>query len=129
MNIQELQFIKEKSIPIKIVLFNNQSLGMIRHFQEMYFNSNFTQTKINKGYSVPDFTKIAEAYGIRAVKVKTKNDLEKLKDIMNDNESVLIDITLSDTTYVFPKLAINKPINDQEPEMDRKLFNELMEKI
>lgn len=129
MNIQELQFIKENNLPIKIVLFNNQSLGMIRHFQEMYFNSNFTQTKINKGYSVPDFTKIVEAYGIRAVRVKTQNDLEKLKSIINDNKSVLIDITLPDTTYVFPKLAINKPINDQEPEMDRKLFNELMEKI
>lgn len=129
MNIQELQFIKAYNIPVKIILFNNHSLGMIRHFQEMYFNSNFSQTKENTGYSVPDFCEIAKAYGIRSIKVSTKNEINKLKSILNDNESAFIEIRLSDTTYVFPKLAINKPINDQEPEMDRNLYSNLMNGI
>lgn len=129
MNIQELQFIKAYNIPVKIVLFNNHSLGMIRHFQEMYFNSNFSQTKENTGYSVPNFCKIAKAYGIRSIKISTKNEINKLKSILNDNESAFIEIRLSDTTYVFPKLAINKPINDQEPEMDRNLYSNLMNGI
>lgn len=129
MNIQELQFIKAYNIPVKIVLFNNHSLGMIRHFQEMYFNSNFSQTKENTGYSVPDFCEIAKAYGIRSIKVTTKEEFENLQCILNDAESAFIEILLSDTTYVFPKLAINKPINDQEPEIDRNLYSNLMNGI
>ena len=129
MNIQELQFIKANNIPIKIILFNNHSLGMIRHFQEMYFNSNFSQTKENTGYSVPNFCEVAKAYCIRSIKISTKNEIDKLKSILNDNESAFIEIRLSDTTYVFPKLAINKPINDQEPEMDRTLYSNLMNGI
>jgi len=126
MNIQELQFIARDNLPIKIILLNNRSLGMIRHFQEMYFSSNFMQTKADKGYSVPDFGKIAFAYGLDYHKVSHVSEISSLQDILNNNSPAFIEVVLSDTTYVFPKLSMGRPIHDQDPLMDRSLFDELL---
>lgn len=122
MNIQELQFIVREKLPIKIVLLNNHSLGMIRHFQEMYFNSNYVQTTAAQGYTIPDFCKIFRAYGIKSKKCSNVATIIKA---CATKEPVFFDVELGKKTYVFPKLAINKPIHDQEPLMDRKLFEKL----
>ena len=125
MNMQELQFVKRENLPVKIVILNNNALGMIRHFQEMYFDKNYSQTVRSKGYTSPDFSKIAFAYDIPYYKVSSKSDLnEQLFD--NDNPAV-IEAALCGDTYVFPKLAMNKPNQDQDPPIDRVLYNELME--
>ena len=124
MNIQELQFVVRENIPIKIVLLNNNSLGMIRHFQEMYFDGKYTQTVNEEGYSVPNFCKIAEAYGITQYKIL--NDFSFLRKIFSNNEPAFLDVECGNKTYVFPKLAINRPIYDQEPLIDRELFNKLL---
>jgi len=126
MNIQELQFIAREGIPIKIVLMNNHSLGMIRHFQEMYFDSNSVQTTANKGYTTPDFNKVAEAYGIPTYIVNDMNEIPQLEKIFTSAAPAFIHVRCSDKTYVYPKLAMNKPIHDQEPLMNRKLFDKLM---
>ena len=55
MNIQELQFIAREKLPIKVVVLNNSALGMIRHFQEMYFDDRYVQTLPEGGYTSPDF--------------------------------------------------------------------------
>lgn len=125
MNIQELQLIAREEIPIKIIVLNNYSLGMIRHFQEMYFESNYVQTRKEKGYTPPDFTKIANAYGIRSINVTSVEQLEELRVILIDALPVLINIDLDNNTYVYPKLSIGKPIYDQDPLMNRELFNTL----
>ncbi len=122
MNIQELQTIAREKLPIKILLMNNESLGMIRHFQEMYFESNFVQTKPNHGYTLPDFTDIAKSYGIKARRIEKISDFE---DTLTSREPMLYDICCRKDTYLLPKLAIKKPIYDQEPLMDRKLLAEL----
>lgn len=123
MNIQELQTIKREQLPIKILLFNNHSLGMIRHFQEMYFFSNFAQTTAANGYTTPDFCKVAEAYGIRA---KIVTNIEDIGDAFYDDHPVLYNVLCRDTTYIYPKLAIHKPIYDQDKLMDRNLLQKLM---
>lgn len=127
MNIQELQFIARENIPVKIVLLNNKSLGMIRHFQEMYFESNFVQTKEEFGYTTPDFEKIAIAYGLRYTNINSIEEISKCKDMLADDKPCFIEISLTDTTYLYPKLAMGRPINDQDPLLDRSLFNKLME--
>jgi acetolactate synthase-1/2/3 large subunit len=126
MNLQELQLIVREKLPIKIIIFNNNSLGMIRHFQEMYFNSNYVQTIKGNGYLAPDFCKLAKAYGIRNYSVSNFNELFSIKNVLYDNEAVLININLDDNTYVLPKLANGKPIYDQDPLIDRNLLNKLM---
>ncbi|OOM74052.1 acetolactate synthase isozyme 2 large subunit [Clostridium puniceum] len=127
MNIQELQFVVREDIPVKVILLNNNSLGMIRHFQEMYFESNFVQTKKESGYTTPDFQEIAIAYGLRYININSIEEISKCENMLVDNKPCFIEINLSDTTYLYPKLAMGRPIHDQDPLLDRNLFNRLME--
>lgn len=123
MNIQELQFIAREKLPIKIIIMNNNSLGMISHFQEMYFNSNYAFTIENEGYSNPDFRKIANAYGLKYVLI---NNLESIDQFNFNLEPEIYEITLDRFTHVYPKLEFGKPNQDQEPLIDRALYDQIM---
>lgn len=125
MNIQELQFVARERLPITIVILNNQALGMIRHFQEMYFCSNYYQTMDEGGYTVPDFGKIALAYGLDYYLIDENDNIEG--HTWRFDKPQIIEISLKNPTYVFPKLEYGRPNQDQEPLIDRKLYNELME--
>ena len=128
MNIQELQFIVREKIPIKIIVLNNDSLGMIRHFQEMYFDGNYFQTKPEGGFCSPCFVDIASAYGVRSMGCNVDEITMKSKamEYLCDEMSCLIEVYIDYDTYVFPKLEFGKPNQDQEPLIDRKLYNFLM---
>ena len=123
MNIQELQFVAKEKLPIKIVVLNNNALGMIRHFQEMYFNGRYFQTKPEGGYSAPDFSKIAKAYGIRGRKIDAEDEIV---DLFVSSEPELLEVVINEDTYVIPKLEFGKPNQDQEPLIDRNLYSRLM---
>lgn len=127
MNIQELQFVEREKLPIKIIVMQNKSLGMIRHFQEMYFNSCYTQTMENMGYEAPDFCKIAEAYGIESIKIKNiDKQIPEIKTAIENDKPMLIQVEMNSKTYIYPKLAVNKPIYNQEPELEEKLMQNLL---
>ena len=126
MNIQELQMIAREQLPIKIFIFNNNALGMIRHFQEMYFQKNYFQTTLDGGFSSPDFEKLASAYRIQYKAIYDSKEVDSIKDMLNDNRPALIEIKLVGDTYVFPKLEYGKPNQDQEPLIDRELYERLM---
>ncbi len=123
MNIQELQFIAREHLPIKIIVLNNNALGMIRHFQEMYFESRFIQTKPEGGYTAPDFCSIANAYGIKSKRIEA-NDHSKIEW---SDEPELVEIIIRENTYVTPKLEFGKPNQDQEPLIDRELYKRIMD--
>lgn len=123
MNMQELQFIAREQLPIKIFVMNNHALGMIRHFQEMYFSSRFVQTTAQNGYTVPNLNKLSSAFGLNYRAITNVSDVSE--NLFSEACPELIEVFLPETTYVFPKLAINKPIQDQEPPIDRKLYKEL----
>ena len=126
MNIQELQFLARENVPVKIVVLNNDALGMIRHFQEMYFGKNYYQTKPSGGYNAPDFSKVAEAYGIRSIKYDMSNLPESIPEF-RDNAPLLVEVVIPEDTYVFPKLEFGKPNQDQEPLLDRDVYNHIMQ--
>ena len=126
MNIQELQLIAREQLPVKIILFNNNALGMIRHFQEMYFKGNYYQTTPDGGFTSPDFERLAGAYHIDYQAVRGEKDINKLEGILTNNKPALIEVQLNENTYVFPKLEYGKPNQDQEPLLDRRIFDELM---
>lgn len=126
MNIQELQFIAREKLPVKIIVLNNDALGMIRHFQEMYFDGNYYQTKPSGGYNAPDFKKVAEAYGIRSI-CYDMNSLPDKISFFDDNLPFLVEVRIKEDTYVFPKLEFGKPNQDQEPLLNRELYNRLMQ--
>lgn len=88
MNIQELATCSEYNLPIKIILLNNSSLGMIKTMQEKDYNNCYKSNLIN-----PDFTKISNAYGILGYNIKTKEDLKQaLKEIFTYKKAVLLNI-------------------------------------
>ena len=122
MNIQELQYIKREQLPIKIIVLNNNALGMIRHFQELYFDSRYIQTKPEGGYTAPNFARISEAYGIRGSCIETK----EINDYIWTDEPELIEIMIRENTYVIPKLEFGKPNQDQEPLINRELYERIM---
>ncbi len=124
MNIQELQFVAREHLPITIVILNNAALGMIRHFQEMYFQANYYQTVGEGGYTVPDFERIAYAYDLTYHRVCSQKDIDKY-DLEIENPNIL-EIVIEGSTYVFPKLEFGKLNQDQEPLLDRKVFDYLM---
>lgn len=98
---------------------------MIRHFQEMYFDSRYALTTQNTGYHTPDFCKIAEAYGIESYNINDINSLKQIELALRHNKPILVNIDIGDITYIYPKLGINQPIYNQEPKLDNKLLQEL----
>ena len=91
MNIQELGTCAEYNIPVKIIVMNNSSLGMIANVQKEEFETTYQSGLIN-----PDFTKIAEAYGIASYHVTTKNELQQaLKEMFTYKKAVLLDIVVN----------------------------------
>mgnify|MGYP003391011946 FL=1 len=126
MNIQELEVINRRKLPIKIFVLNNKNLGMVRQFQELYFDKKYLGTIDD--YSVPNFVDITKAYGIKARKIDNISKLEiELKDIFSSNEPELINIELPvEKTTVEPKLIVNKPIEDMYPFISKDELSSLM---
>lgn len=124
MNIQELQFLAREQLPITVVILNNHALGMIRGFQEANFEANYTQTIEGTGYAVPDFEKIAYAYGMNYKKVLYIDDLSELNTVQGPS---IIEIDLPINTSLNPNFGRNGLIQDQRPYIDRKLYDKLME--
>lgn len=115
-NIQELETIKRNNLPIKIIILNNHCLGMIRQFQDSYFDSAYQSTVW--GYGAPDFVAVATAYGIKAISVSNEDEIENaLKQCWNNpDEPYLLNINLDIHTNVFPKMLFGKPLTELEGE-------------
>jgi acetolactate synthase-1/2/3 large subunit len=116
-NIQELQTISRNALPIKMVILNNKNLGMIRQFQDSYFESRYQSTYW--GYTAPDFEKVAHAYGINSITISKEDEIEAaVKWMWNDvnkNSPVLLQIMIDPHTNTYPKIAFGKPITEMEP--------------
>ncbi len=117
-NIQELETLAHLGLPLKIIIINNKSLGMVRQFQEDYFESRLQSTVI--GYSAPDFSRVAEAYGIpgRCVKRSDRIDAELGWLYSTGNGPGLLDVRIDLEAKAYPKTAFGKPIHEMEPHKD-----------
>ena len=113
MNIQELQTIVHYKLPIKIIIQNNFGYGIIKQFQDAYFEGRHFAT--GEGYSLPDFRKIVEGYGIPYVKVQTIHEIEEVDFIEGP---MVIDMYLSANSLITPKTEMNRFIHDQFPYID-----------
>lgn len=90
MNLQELATCREHNIPVKIILMNNGSLGMVRQIQEKIYNNLYQVQMTN-----PDFTKISEAYDLYAIKVRKPDELvPALEKIISHKGAALLDISI-----------------------------------
>ncbi len=109
MNIQELGTAETYNIPIKIIIFNNKYLGMVRQWQEIFFDKRYSSTKI----PAPDFVKMGEAYGIWAKTVDKKSELDgALKEAMEIDGPAILDVHIPEEENVYPMVPSGAGLKD-----------------
>ena len=100
MNIQELGTIKRKQVPVKIVLLNNQRLGMVRQWQSLFFDGRHSETILDDN---PDFQALAAAFGIPGKTITTKEEVEPaLKEMMESETAYLLHVIIDEEENVWP---------------------------
>ena len=112
MCIQELSTARQFNLPIKIVNLNNRYLGMVRQWQEMFYSSRYSQSYMD---SLPDFVKLAEAYGHVGIRVERPEDVEGALHkafVEHKNDLVFLDILTDREANVFPMVAAGKGLSD-----------------
>lgn len=109
MTLQELAVLNQEKLPVKIVIINNGFLGMVRQWQELFYEKRYTGTPILG----PDFVKLAEAYGIAARRVTRKEDVaDALAEAQNHDGPFLIDFRVEEEVNVYPMVAPGAAVDD-----------------
>jgi len=109
MNIQELATVVQEKLPIKIAVLNNGYLGMVRQWQEMFFEGRYSGTPLLG----PDFARVAEAYGIRGFTVKEKADVvPAIEQALAIDGPVLIDFHIDQEENVYPMVSPGSPVDE-----------------
>ncbi|HEX9080345.1 MAG TPA: thiamine pyrophosphate-dependent enzyme, partial [Desulfuromonadaceae bacterium] len=117
-NIQDLDTIVNRGLPVKVIVLNNGCLGMVRQFQDMYFGGRRQSTVI--GYGCPDLVKIAEAYGLPAFTIDSLDNAAAILDqALALDGAAYVEVKLEQNSCVNPKLVVNRPIEDMSPHLDR----------
>ena len=110
MNFQELATAVENNMDLKIIVFNNQHHGMVRQWQTMFFESNYSASKFEV---LPDFVKLAEAFGAKGMKATRPEEVEAtLKEGINTEGIVVMEIVVDPTEMVYPMIAPGGAMND-----------------
>jgi acetolactate synthase-1/2/3 large subunit len=114
-NIQELQTVARSRLPLKIAILDNGCHGMVRQFQESYFDGRYHSTVW--GYSAPDFRKVAEAYGIAAAAVASEAELDAgIAALFADPAApALLHVKIPMAANAYPKIAFGHPLTEMEP--------------
>jgi len=113
MNSQELATAVLNEVPVTIAVINNGYLGMVRQWQELFFNKRYSHTHLRRGES-PDFVLLAQAYGAKGLRVETKDEVEPaLKEAFKEKKvPVLIDFIVEQEENVFPMVAPGASLDD-----------------
>ena len=109
MTIQELGTIAQHKAPVKIVLMNNNFLGMVRQWQQLFFEKRYSSTELTN----PDFITIARGFGIEGTKVETRDKLKKGVDLMLKHEGpYLLEVVVEKEDNVFPMVPAGASVSD-----------------
>ena len=112
LSIAELQTIYHYNLPITLCVFNNGQHGMVAQFQEANMNGRYISTR--EGYSAPDFTRLAEAFGIEAHRLQSVSDLKDAEGLISGREKgpLVLEFTISLEAKALPKMGIGTSIQD-----------------
>lgn len=106
MNIQELATAMDQRLPIKIIILNNGYLGMVRQWQELFYERRYSAVKFA---TLPDFVKIAEAYGAVGLRITKPQEVEEtLKKVISMDKLVILDVIIAPEEGVFPMVPAGK---------------------
>jgi acetolactate synthase-1/2/3 large subunit len=109
MTIQELGTILQTEVAVKIVVLNNGFLGMVRQWQELFFDRRYASTVMKN----PDFVKIAEGYGIEAKSVSKREDLaDAIKTMVASKNSYFLEVLIEKEDNVFPMIPSGASVSD-----------------
>jgi acetolactate synthase-1/2/3 large subunit len=109
MTIQEMGTIAQENIPVKIVILNNHFLGMVRQWQELFFEKRYSFTEIQG----PDFVALSNAYGIKARKITKSNELDSAVAEMLDHKGpFLLEVVVEKEDNVFPMVPAGASVSD-----------------
>ncbi len=109
MNIQELGTILQSKVPVKIVLLNNSYLGMVRQWQELFFDRRYSFTHLAN----PDFGMLAASYGIKYARIENREELSvAVEEMMNHNGPYFLEAAMIEQENVFPMIPAGKTLDD-----------------
>jgi acetolactate synthase-1/2/3 large subunit len=122
MNVQELATAIENKIPVKVVILNNRYLGMVRQWQELFYQERYSSVDLG---SSPDFVKLAEAYGAIGLRATKPSEVTAvLEEALKAKQTVFMDFVTARYEKVFPMVpagaAINEMIFGEEPKKEEK---------
>ncbi|MFW5726901.1 MAG: thiamine pyrophosphate-binding protein, partial [bacterium] len=109
MTIQELGTIAQTGMPVKIIVLNNNYLGMVRQGQELFFETRYSFVELTN----PDFIKVAEGFGIKGHRCSHADDLDSsLETLLNSKEAYLLEVTVEKEANIFPMIASGCGVDD-----------------
>ncbi len=110
MNIQEMSTAVQYKLPVKIFILNNQWMGMVRQWQELLHEKNYSESYTE---ALPDFVKLAEAYGAVGIRATNPKELdEKIKEMVDIDRPVIFDCLVKKEENCFPMIPSGKPHNE-----------------
>ena len=124
MNMQEMSTAVQYRLPIKIFILNNEYMGMVRQWQELLHDKNYSESYTE---ALPDFVKLAEAYGAIGIRAKTPDELdEKIKEMINSDKPVIFDCLVDKQENCYPMIPSGKPHNQMllGPEDEKDVSDE-----
>ncbi len=108
MNIQELATVVQHKLPVKVLILNNGYLGLVRQWQELFYNKRYSHSRMDN----PDFVKVAEAYGARGFRVTEPKDVTAaLEEMIRTEGPVFLDVVVAPEENVFPIVPAGEAIN------------------
>ncbi|BAM47777.1 biosynthetic-type acetolactate synthase large subunit [Amphibacillus xylanus] len=110
MTLQELSILQERRLPVKVVIVNNEALGMVRQWQQAFYSERYSESI----FSIqPDFVKLAEAYQIKAAKLSNKEEFDKqLPELLAHDGPVLIDARVLQQENVYPMIPPGQGLHE-----------------
>ena len=126
MNIQELSTAVQYRLPIKLFIINNQYMGMVRQWQELLHGGRYSESYTD---SLPDFVKLAEAYGMAGLRVQDPEQVDDaIKEMMTIDGPVIVDVCVDPKENCFPMIPSGAPHNEMllgpEDEAERQVSKE-----
>lgn len=122
MTIQELATIKKHNLPVKIFVMDNACLGMVRQWQELFYDKFYSQSILNDN---PDFLKIAQGYGIDGIELFSKEEFDQaLEDILTSKKPLLVHCHISPEENVFPMVPPGKNPVDMLNKEGKRIMQE-----
>ena len=116
-----------ENLPVKIMVMNNEALGMIRHLQRDYFDCLFAGTTDGCGFASCNFAEVAKAYGIPALRMLCDAVREEAPEFLEGEGPKLLEVMLEHGTFAYPKTCLGEPIHNQQPYAPKEVYDRLME--